>query len=86
MHIEIMEDSDDFDDAFGAFDEIPCLHCGEYIPEDVTRCPFCGETVMFATSQDGGRPSGCSVLSLLGVGVVALIWLMCSATTCRNNW
>lgn len=63
-------DDDEFDDAYGTFDEMPCPHCGGDIPDDVTRCPLCGEDVNFETSLPSGSRQGCAVI---GVAVAAII-------------
>ncbi len=66
---------DDFDDAYGTFDEVPCPHCGVDIPDDVARCPQCGEQVIPETSTQGGGPWGC-VVGLVGVGVAVIAMVL----------
>lgn len=37
-------DDEEWDDEFDGNDDdlnLPCPHCGESIPEDVARCPYC---------------------------------------------
>lgn len=55
-------EDDDFDDTFGAFDELPCPHCGVDIPDDVVQCPMCGRDLPLETGQSGHVNSSCCLI------------------------
>lgn len=75
---------DDFDDAYGTFDEMPCPHCGGDIPDDVIQCPLCGREVSFETSLPPGGRVGCALVGLLVAAVVVILGLGFDAPAVRR--
>ena len=67
-------ESDDGDDGDWDDDEAetePCPHCGEPIPEDASRCPYCENYLSREDAPPRRKPWWIIVGAVLALGVAA---------------
>jgi DNA-directed RNA polymerase subunit RPC12/RpoP len=68
-------DSIDDDDSDSEGSTVPCPHCNRPIPEDVLRCPYCGNYISDEDAPPARKPWW------IIVGVLACLYIIYRWTT-----